>query len=287
MRPQDPRRLALLGAAALGVGAAAVLGWSVGVAPGRLAVRHVALALPAWPRTLDGLRVAVVSDLHTGAPHMDAQAVGRVVRLVADEAPDLVVLLGDYVDPAVVGGRPIAPEVVARRLAGLRAPLGVVGVLGNHDWVKVGRRMPEALAEEGIRALENEAVRVRDGDPALWVAGVADLRTRVPDVGLALREVPESAVVILLAHDPDVFPAVPRRVALTLSGHLHGGQVDLPGLRRLAIPSRYGTRYLAGHVVEDGRHLFVTTGVGTSGWPVRLLARPEVVVLELRPEDAA
>jgi predicted MPP superfamily phosphohydrolase len=87
--------------------------------------------------------------------------------------------------------------------------------------------------------------------------------------------------VILLSHDPDVFPLVPERVAITLSGHTHGGQVAIPLLRRLVIPSRYGERYARGHIVEDGRHLYVTSGLGTSGLPVRLLAPPEIVVLEL------
>ena len=90
---------------------------------------------------------------------------------------------------------------------------------------------------------------------------------------------------ILLAHDPDVFPFVPARVALTVSGHTHGGQVAIPVLRRPAIPSYYGERYARGHVVEDGRHLYISSGLGTSGLPVRFLAPPEVVVLELRPAD--
>jgi predicted MPP superfamily phosphohydrolase len=86
----------------------------------------------------------------------------------------------------------------------------------------------------------------------------------------------------MLAHDPDLFPRVPDRVALTISGHTHGGQVALPYVRRPFIPSHYGERYARGHVVEDGRHLVVSAGLGTSGAPVRLLAPPELLVLELR-----
>ena len=90
---------------------------------------------------------------------------------------------------------------------------------------------------------------------------------------------------LLLSHDPDVFPSVPERVALTLSGHTHAGQVAIPRLRRGAIPSRYGERYARGHVIEDGRHLFVTAGVGTTGWPIRLLAPAEVMLLELHGDQ--
>ena len=138
--------------------------------------------------------------------------------------------------------------------------------------------MRTALSGVGIEVLENRAVRAGD----LYVAGLADLRSRRPDLPTALEDVPADAPVILLAHDPDVFPFVPDRVALTLSGHLHGGQVAIPILRLPAIPSRYGERYARGHVVEDGRHLYVTSGLGTSGLPLRLFRPPEIVILELR-----
>ena len=126
--------------------------------------------------------------------------------------------------------------------------------------------------------LEDRAVK-RDG---FWVAGLADLRHRRPDIGRALRDVPAGAPVLMLSHDPDLFPGVPTRVSLTLSGHTHGGQVVIPFLRRPMLPSYYGERYVRGHIVEHGRHLLVTTGIGTSGLPLRFLAPPEVYVLTLR-----
>ena len=86
---------------------------------------------------------------------------------------------------------------------------------------------------------------------------------------------------LLAVHDPDMFPQVPERVALTVAGHLHGGQVNVPLLRRAMLPTRYGERYLAGHVVERGRHLYVSTGIGTAGLPLRLRRPPEVPVLRL------
>jgi uncharacterized protein len=106
-------------------------------------------------------------------------------------------------------------------------------------------------------------------------------------VSRALTGVPDDGAVLLLSHDPDVFPIVPARVALTLSGHTHGGQVGIPYLRRPFVPSHHGERYVQGHVVEGGRHLYVTSGLGTSGIPVRLLRPPEVVILTLRAPSAA
>jgi predicted MPP superfamily phosphohydrolase len=117
------------------------------------------------------------------------------------------------------------------------------------------------------------------------MAGVADEHARLADVPAALLRVPADAAVLLLSHDPDVFPRVPARVALTVAGHTHGGQVNLPLVRRAIIPSRYGDRYSDGLVAEGGRHLFVTTGVGMSGMPLRFRRPPEIAVLTLVAAD--
>jgi predicted MPP superfamily phosphohydrolase len=259
--------------------AAALAAWSAWFEPRRLVVRRLPLALPAWPRELDGLRVGIVSDLHTGVPHAGLDATSRAVTAVGAEAPDLICLLGDFIDRSSRITRRVDTDALAARLAPLRAPRGVFAVLGNHDWLHGGERIAAALRAAGIRVLENEAAPTG----AVWIAGVADLRMRSPDVAAALVAVPPGAPVVLLSHDPDLFPRVPDRVALTVSGHTHGGQVAVPLLRRRAIPSRFGERYARGHVEEGGRHLYVTAGFGTSGWPVRLLAPPEVVVLRLSP----
>jgi len=275
-------RAATAGAALAGAATAAVAWRALWHEPRHGRVRERALALPRWPAELDGLRVALVSDLHAGAPHVDEERLERLVAAVNADGPDLVLLLGDFVDPNVRGGSPIAPEAVADRLGALRARLGVFAVLGNHDWLHDGERVAAALRAAGIRVLENEALAVGP----LWLAGVADARMRTPDVEGALAAVPPEAPVVLMSHDPDLLPHVPDRVALTVSGHTHGGQVAVPVLRRRAIPSRFGERYARGHVEEGGRHLFVTAGYGTSGWPVRLLAPSEVVVLRLTPASA-
>jgi predicted MPP superfamily phosphohydrolase len=130
-----------------------------------------------------------------------------------------------------------------------------------------------------VPVLENAAV---EAAPGVWVGGTAEYRYRAPDVGATLAQVPPDAAVLLMIHDPDLFPSVPPRVSLTVAGHLHGGQVNVPLLRRILLPTRYGDRYLAGHVVEDGRHLYVSAGLGTSGLPVRLFRPPELPVLRLR-----
>ena len=239
------------------------------------------LELPRWPHAFDGLRIAVVSDLHAGGPHMNLDRVAHVADVVDGLRPDLVALLGDYVDPEVTLGGRVDPEPIADRLARVDAPLGSIAVLGNHDWHHDGPRVASALRSAGIRVLENDAVRLSREPSELWVGGLADMTKRRPDIDRALAAVPDDAAVLLLSHDPDVFPRVPERVALTLSGHTHGGQVDVPLVHRSWISSRYGTRYAGGHVVEDGRHLVVSRGVGSSRLPIRLGVPPEILVLEL------
>jgi hypothetical protein len=250
-------------------------------------VRRVELRLPRWPRVYDGFRLALVSDLHAGTPHMAIERVKKVARLTDREGPDLVALLGDYIDDEAAFAETVRPADVARALARIRAPLGRVAVLGNHDWRTGGERVRTALRDAGIDVLEDEARVLRDARVPLWVAGLADATERTPDVPAALEPVPEDAALIVLSHDPDLFPRVPARAALTVSGHTHGGQVDIPVVRRRVIPSRFGDRYAAGHVEEGGRHLFVSRGLGTSKWPVRFRSRPEIVILTLRHADGA
>jgi uncharacterized protein len=265
--------------AALGLG---VAGW---LNARRLVVRRRTLQLPSWPERLSGLRIAVVSDLHAGRPHVRERHLSRVVARVNEAAPDLVVLLGDYVDAVIPGVEPLEPERVSAALGDLRARIGVVAVLGNHDWESDGARVAGALRSVGIRVLEDEAVGFDAGGRALWVAGLGDLRERGVAPERALARVPEGEPLLLLSHDPDPFAHLSGRPALVLAGHTHGGQINLPWFRRLVIPSRFGTRYASGHVVENDRHLYVSRGVGTSGLPLRFRAAPGVDLLELAAAD--
>ena len=270
-------------AAAAGAALAALATWSAWIEPRRLVLRELELRLPRWPARLDGLRAGVLADIHAGVPHAGIAAIARAVERLNGARPDVHLLLGDYLDASQVLRRALAPQLVARELGRLEAPLGTVAVLGNHDWRAAGDGMWRALARAGVTVLENRAVELIVANGAFWVVGLADARHRRPDLVTALAPVPADAPALLLAHDPDLFPYVPSRVALTLSGHTHGGQVAIPFLRRPALPSRYGERYARGHVEERGRHLYVSSGIGTSGVPVRLLAPPEVLVLTLRP----
>ncbi|HKQ62272.1 MAG TPA: metallophosphoesterase, partial [Candidatus Polarisedimenticolaceae bacterium] len=271
-------RTALLLAAA----AAVALGlWGFWWEPAHFRTVETVLEPPDWPAALGGLRVAVLGDLHVGSPFHGLDQLERIVAATQRLRPDLVLLCGDYVIHDVIGGRFVAPEPIAERLAGLRARRGVWAVLGNHDAWFDAPRVRLALENAGIPVLEDRAVKLGSGPDGLWLVGVGDFWTARHDVAGALAQVTDGAPVVLFTHNPDVFPDVPARVALTVAAHTHGGQVRLPGFGPPVVPSIYGRRYAAGLVVEDGRALFVTTGLGTSIVPVRWGVPPEITLLVL------
>lgn len=255
--------------------------WAFWIGPGRLVVREVELVLPLWAAEHAGLRVAVLTDLHVGSPRQGEEMLRRIVRETNAVDPDVIVLLGDLVTQGMAGGRFVEPERIAGTLADLEAPLGTFAVLGNHDAWFDAERVARALRENGIPVLEDSAASIEWEGRSFWISGVSDLWTGAHNVGAALADVPDDAPVLLITHNPDVFPEIPARVSLTLAGHTHGGQVKLPVIGAPIVPSRFGQRYAAGHVVEGGRHLYVGTGTGTSIVPVRLGVPPEVVVLTL------
>ncbi len=289
------RTLAGLFLSGFGLGSAYAFGW----APLHHQVTRYRIAPRHWPAGRR-LRVAVISDLHVGGPHMP---VARVTRIVAETnalKPDLTLLLGDF-----IASRPPEPDdppmaAWAAALAGLKARDGVFAILGNHDWwhdeaALAARRGPtqvgRALQAAGLRLLENEALRLETAAGPLWLAGLGDQiafetlrrgRTRgIDDLPGTLAQITEDgAPVIMMAHEPDVFARLPARVSLTLSGHTHGGQIRLFGWSPV-VPSRYGNRYAYGHVREHGRDLVVSGGLGTSKVPVRFGVPPEIVLIEL------
>jgi predicted MPP superfamily phosphohydrolase len=138
----------------------------------------------------------------------------------------------------------------------------------------------------GIPVLEDDATPLSSEGCAFWLVGVGDYWEGKHDIRAALAKVHDAAPVVVFTHNPDIFPEVPASVNLTIAGHTHGGQVYLPGLGRLVVPSQFGERYAIGHVEEQGRHLFVSAGLGTSILPVRFLVPPEISVITVRPPAA-
>ncbi len=267
-------------AAALGLPPLLAL-WAFVVEPASLEVNRHELTLPLWPPGQDGLVIALLSDLHVGSPFNGTGKLEKIVARVNQARPHVVLLAGDYMTSGVRGGELVPPETTASLLARIEAPLGVFAVLGNHDHWYDGPRVRRAFESAGIRVLQNESVRVQGKGFDFRLVGIGDLWEEQPDVGAILEGLPEEVPAIAFTHNPDLFPVITDRVALTLAGHTHGGQVDFPLLGAPVVPSRFGERYARGHVVEDGRHLFVTSGLGTSILPVRFRVPPEIAILRI------
>lgn len=255
--------------------------WAFWLEPASLRTREHPVALPHWPQACSGLRIAVLADLHVGSPWQGPAQLQKIVQTVNAARPDLVLLAGDYVTQGIVGGHFVTPEQIAPALAKLSAPLGTYAVLGNHDWWLDGARVTRALEAAGVPVLEDRTKPLARGDCRFWLTGIGDFWEARHDLEQALSTVDDAAAIVLFTHNPDLFPEVPARVTLSIAGHTHGGQVRIPGIGRPVVPSRYGERYAAGLVVEEGRHLFVSTGLGTSILPVRFLVPPEISILHL------
>jgi hypothetical protein len=280
VRPVARRRAALRLVAIAAAAAVLLAVWSLWWEPRQLVLKQTVLDLSCW--TADPVRIALVSDLHVGAPGVDLDQLDRIVGMVSESRPDLVLLLGDFVIQGVKGGRFVAPEIIADHLRALRAPLGTYAVLGNHDGWLDAPRVRKAIAGAGIPVIDDAIVPLGAGRTAFTLAGISDFWTGRHDVSGVLAQLPPGGPAIAMTHNPDLFPSIPARICLTVAGHTHGGQVALPLIGRPVVPSKYGQRYAIGHIEEAGRHLFVTSGVGTSILPVRFRVPPEVVLLTLR-----
>ncbi|GGJ73944.1 metallophosphoesterase [Deinococcus aquiradiocola] len=283
-----------LGLAGTGVGAAQ------GYAPPELS--RVQATLPGLESPL---RVAVLTDLHYGPFIREAQ-VRAWVDLALGVRPDVTLVVGDFADVPLASGM---PGPLARQLARLRAPLGVYGVWGNHDygcfgrfdqpysggprddWQDVRERFRQELARGGLRVLTNEGLSLR---PDVWLGGLDDLMWGAPDAQAALHGAPTQAAQLLMIHEPDALVPLAgtpawRPDGLAVCGHTHGGQVRLPLLGAPVVPSAYGQRFAQGWVRGDpsgdrpGARAYVSRGLGLSGIPFRNLCPPELVLLDLHP----
>lgn len=300
------RRVALKGALGFGLGLGGVAAYACGVEPELfLNITRYHLTPPGWPPGLR-LKIAVVSDIHACEPWMSAAHVRQIALATNALAPDIVALLGDFNAGHNLVSGPVLPEQWGEALSILRAPLGVYAILGNHDWWHgalprmrgdEGESVRRALRGARFQVMENDAIRLEKAGAAFWIVGLADQmayefgprqgRRGADDLGGALKKVTDDAPVILLAHEPYIFRRVPDRVALTLSGHTHGEQINLPLVRDAVDLMRRRVRQsIYGHSLEGSRHLIISAGLGSSVIPARLLRPPEIVEVNLGADPA-
>jgi len=254
-----------------------------------LVVTNYRLSPASW-RKGQKLTITAIADIHAGGPNMGIARVRQVVDTAQALKSDLIVILGDYFATHRFVTEVVPPAAWSAELARLRAPLGVHAILGNHDWWHGVEAVRQAFANIRVPLMENDALHLGKEGERFWLLGLGDQIAYqiapsqfrgVDDLPGTLARVTTDDPVILLAHEPDIFTEVPGRVALTLSGHTHGGQIRLPFVPPVWAPSEYGARFAYGHVVERNRHLIVSGGLGCSKVPLRLGVPPEILRIEL------
>jgi predicted MPP superfamily phosphohydrolase len=267
----------------------------------RIAVRRYGIESAKIP-VGTALKIAFVSDLHADTRFMPPERIRQVVKLTNELGADLIVLGGDYLTQDNWRMTPLPLAQTIDLLRGLSAPLGIVAIMGNHDWWDDHRTQtgvvgtPETVGlmlKAGFKVMRNEAVSL-EHPSGVWL-GALDSQMAfersgkphegVDDLDATLNGAPSDRFNVLLAHEPDIFaqlanshPRLP--VDLVMSGHTHGGQIRIFGARPV-VPSAYGAKYAYGHLHEDGRDLIVSGGLGCSSVPLRLGVMPEVVLVTL------
>ncbi len=276
------RRRFLYWFAGLGITFGSMAGYVRTVEPHWLSVDRLDLPIKGLSATLDGKQIAQLSDIHLSqyfSPDRLANALDQVARL----APDWLVLTGDYVGDDA--------EDAAGLVEPLRAlSMPVFAVYGNHDYWSDRPTVQRYLNEANVTILLNAASQIA---PELWLAGVDDLWSGRPDLSAAMRDIPNQAATLLLAHEPDYFDVVLREkapITLQLSGHSHGGQVRLPSLKPDAaglysyapILPQHGRHYPIGLRSVEGRSVYTNRGLGMWPVPYRFNCRPELTLITLR-----
>jgi predicted MPP superfamily phosphohydrolase len=243
--------------------------------PFRLTIEHQLIYLPRLPRAFDGFRIVQLSDIHH-SPFTSIKQIERAVETANGLQPDMIALTGDYVSKE---RRYAAP--CAELLGTLNARHGVFAVLGNHDHWTDAALITDLFRAEGITMLVNQGMRFEKDDAAFWLAGVDDTMVGLEDLSLALAGASADEMKLLLAHNPVILRKAARAgVDLVLSGHTHGGQVNLRSEQRES--GRPRRRHVKGLARQDETQIYITRGLGTVVLPVRFGCPPEVSLLELR-----
>lgn len=254
-----------------------IASWSFLVEPRMTNIRRLTLDIPKWHTEHETLKFAVLSDFHISFGCMDRERLNKIISATNAENPDFVLLVGDYIDKADQNQEYIS---YLADFKNFKAKYGVYAVLGNHESWDVRSEIRYILRRAGVNVLENKAVKFTINKKTFWLAGIEDIETGFPSFEPIMKKRGnDNNPVILLSHNPDVYMKMPKGISITLSGHTHGGQIYIPFIANLVNPSRFGRKFLSGHVVRDDNHFYVGKGLGTTIIPARLFAQPEIAII--------
>lgn len=274
-------RVWLIGLLLLGLGLIAKGLWNARAEP---LVRAATVGAADWPADAPALRLLLISDTHVAGPDMPPERLRAILRRLNRLQPDLILLAGDFHSGKTVATRHYSAAELTAPFAEAKARLGVVAVLGNHDYWFQPEPIAQGLRAAGVTVLRNEAIR----RGPLIIGGVDDAVTHHANLkrSYAAMDALGAGPRILVSHSPDVLPDLPSPVAAVFAGHTHCGQIVLPVVGALSYASRYGDRFACGAIRDHGQMLFVGAGLGTSILPLRYGAPPDVWLVTLGPKDA-
>lgn len=247
--------------------------WSFLIEPNCLIVKNITIE----NKNLSGLKIAVAGDFHL--KKHDEWRLKKAVKLLNQADADIILLVGDYVN-GISRLQTLSFDKITANLSQLTAKNGVYAIIGNHDIWLDENKVKNALIDAKITVLDNENKKININGKNYTLAGTNDFTESKADLPKTLKNAENP--IILMTHNPDIFELVPSNVDVTISGHTHGGQVVLPFIGALVVPSAYENRYASGLVVENNRTIFITKGIGTSILPVRFNCLPEIVVITFK-----
>jgi predicted MPP superfamily phosphohydrolase len=255
--------------------AAGVGVWSVMHEPGELRYTQMKIASAQWPQHWQPIRVVVVSDLHVGSPYVDLDRLETVVARINDAEPDIVMLLGSFM-PGDFFANPVSPRDFAPVLGGIKAKYSVLALLGRRDMQDGGKLLTAELKKAKITVLSDSVVSIKLAQKKrLSVVGFSDEPSNYPRVMAGL---PKGDPAFGMVHNPARFKAIPPKVDIVFAGFTHGGLVNIPEFPLPVMPSGVPGKYAYGLIEENQHQMFVTGGIGTDEYPIRLNNMPEILV---------
>jgi len=246
---------------------------------------RLTLSLDRWNPKLDGLKVVLISDVHAGYGPHENWRVKRIVAAANAEKPDVILLLGDYVNGGIYYHK-MSMDRMSAYFRGLKAKYGVYAILGNHDTIYNVGKIRKMLGDANAVLLENSNRKVSTPNGDFYIAGIADPITQSYYYKPTFAGIPKGASVMFLAHAPDVFREIPLAASVTFSGHTHGGQIRMPYFGEFTSNLKYDA-VVSGILEKDSKTIYVSRGLGTSRIPMRLFCRPEISVITLRAKNPA
>ncbi|SDY53263.1 metallophosphoesterase [Thermoactinomyces sp. DSM 45892] len=262
------------------IGALGVSGaYSRWIEPYSIETTTITIKIPHLPVVFEGFRICHFSDLHLGF-HLEAKDLETVVEQIQSLKPDCICFTGDLFDHHSTG-----VSETTRYLSKLEASYGKYAVLGNHDNWGNRESVNRVLTKSGFTILHNENRQIKKQSDSIYMVGVDDPWVGGADILRALNGVPKNTCNILLAHEPDFADEFCQHpIDLQLSGHSHGGQVQVPFIGALHTPP-HAKKYIDGlyQVENSSMQVYTTRGIGMTRMPIRFNCRPELVLITLKP----